>query len=52
MDCKLSKDSLIELQLIPRALINDETLCPCCGKKIVEHRYGRRKWSQLNILFQ
>ncbi len=49
MDCKLSKDSLVELQLIRCELINDETLCPCCEKKIVEHRNGRRKLRLLNI---
>lgn len=44
MDCKLSKDSLVELQLIRHELIDDyETLYPCCEKKIVEHRNGRRK---------
>ncbi len=43
MDCKLSKYSLIELQLIQPELVNDDALCPCCQQKVVEHRNGRRK---------
>jgi hypothetical protein len=43
MDCKLSKESVVELQLVQPKLINDDALCPCCGGRIVEHRSGRRK---------
>ncbi len=43
MDCKLSKDSLIELQLIRPEFMNDDALCPCCEQKVAEHRNGQRK---------
>ena len=37
MDCKLSKDSLIELQLIKPQSMNNDAICPCCQQKLVEH---------------
>jgi len=42
MDCKLSKDSLIELQLIKPQSMNNDAICPCCQQKLVEHRNGQR----------
>ncbi|CAF0844807.1 unnamed protein product [Adineta steineri] len=42
MNCKLSKDSLIELQLIRPELMSDDAPCPCCEQRVNEHRNGRR----------
>ena len=42
MNCKLSRDSIIELQLIPSEVITDESLCPCCKQQIIQHRDGQR----------
>ncbi len=50
MDCKLSKESVIELQLIQPELMNDDAPCPCCGQNIVEHRNGRRKLTYFQYL--
>lgn len=50
MDCKLSKQSIIELQLVQSELINDNALCPCCGGRIFEHRNGRRKLTDFEHL--
>ena len=38
MNCKLSRTSLIELQLIPKKSFNSSSLCPCCKQPISEHR--------------
>ncbi|CAF1188168.1 unnamed protein product [Adineta steineri] len=42
MNCKLSKESLIELQLIRPELMNDDAPCPCCEQRVTEHQNGRR----------
>ncbi|CAF3986039.1 unnamed protein product [Rotaria sp. Silwood2] len=42
MECKLSRESLIELQLIPPKSTNNDALCPCCKQRVAEHRNGRR----------
>ncbi|CAF4366654.1 unnamed protein product, partial [Adineta steineri] len=42
MDCKLSKDSLIELKLIRPELMSDDAPCPCCEQIVNEHQNGYR----------
>lgn len=52
MNCKLSKESIIELQLIPPALDRSEANCPSCHQPFVDHRNGNSEIMYLERLDQ
>ena len=43
MYCKLSKESIIDLQLIHPSLARSEADCPACNQPFVDHHNGSSK---------